>query len=226
MNMTSILNFKLGEFRKKRLKKEFLKRGLILCEGETEEQYFKGLTNKEEYRRKFAAISVEIYKPKDHSPRGLVTEAKNKIKANKKDDPYDFVWIVFDLDGHENIPDTFEQALTSKPNIRIGLTARCFEYFVLLHFVRTTKAFTKCDDIVKEVKTHLPDYQKAANIFEILEPYKKTGLANSKWLMGRNQPDIDNGSRIYELSAYSNIHELVDELMGLVTPPEIKTAKD
>jgi len=220
--MTSTLNSKMGKFRKARPKKEFLKRGLILCEGETEEKYFKGLTTKDEYRRQFAAINVEIYKPKDHSPRGLVTEAKNKIKANKKDDPYDFVWIVFDLDGHENVPDTFEQALTSKPEIKIAFTARCFEYFVLLHFVRTTKAFTKCDDIIKEIKTHLPDYQKATDIFDTLEPYKETGLANSEWLMARNQPDMDNGSRIYELSAYSNIHELVNELLGMIKVPEVK----
>jgi len=31
--------------------------------------------------------------------------------ANKKYDPYDFVWIVFDRDGHENVSDTFEHAL-------------------------------------------------------------------------------------------------------------------
>jgi hypothetical protein len=214
----------MGAFRKTRPKKEFLKRGLILCEGETEEKYFKGLITKEEYRRQFAAINVEIYKPKDHSPRGLVTEAKNKIKVNKKDDPYDFAWIVFDLDGHENVPDTFEQALTSKTEIKIAFTARCFEYFVLLHFARTTKAFSKCDDIIKEVKAHLPDYQKATDIFDALEPYRKAGLANSEWLMARNQPDIDNGSRIYELSAYSNIHVLVNELMGMIKVPEATAA--
>jgi len=220
--MTSTLNSKMGKFRKARPKKEFLKRGLILCEGETEEKYFKGLTTKEEYRRQFAAINVEIYKPKEHSPRGLVTEAKSKIKANKKDDPYDFVWIVFDLDGHENVPDTFEQALKAKPDVRIAFTARCFEYFVLLHFVKTTKAFAKCDDIIKEVKVHLPDYQKATDIFKILEPYTETGLANSEWLMTQNQPDIDNGSRIYQLSAYSNIHELVNELLGMIKSLENK----
>jgi len=129
---------------------------------------------------------------------------------------------VFDLDGHENVPDTFEQALSSKPLIRIAFTVRCFEYYVLLHFVRTTKAFSKCDDIIKEVKKHLPDYQKAADVFATLEPYMQTGLANSEWLMARNQPDLDKGSREYQLSAYSNVHELVAELLDMTTAPKAK----
>jgi len=215
----------MGKFRKPRPKITFLKRGLIICEGQTEELYFKGLISKEEHRRQFAAINVEIYKPKDHSPRGLVTAAKSKIKANKKDNPYDFVWIVFDKDGHANVPDTFEQALNSKPEIRVAFTAHCFEYFVLLHFVRTTKAFTKCDDIIGEVKTHLPDYQKATDIFTTLVPYMQTGLANSEWSLERNQADIDAVKRPYQLSAYSNIHKLVNYLLDLIKPPAKKAIK-
>ena len=209
----------MARFREARAKIQIRKRGLILCEGQTEERYFKGLVTKEEYRRLFAAISVDIYKPKDHSPRGLVTEAKNRIKAAQRIDPYDFVWIVFDKDGHANVADTFEQALQSKQEIRIAFTAHCFEYFVLLHFVRTTKAFGKCDDIVSEVRTHLPDYQKATDVFATLAPYAATGMANSEWSMSRNQPDIDDGKRPYELSAYSNIHELVDYLTEEIGKP-------
>lgn len=208
----------MEKFRRAKPKITFLKRGLIICEGRTEELYFKGLITKEEYRRKFAAIDVEIYKPKDHSPRGLVTEAKNKIKANKKDNPYDFVWIVFDRDGHANVPDTFEQALNSKPEIRIAFTAHCFEYFVLLHFVRTTKAFTKCDDIIADVKLYLPDYQKATNIFTVLLPFMSVGLANSEWSLERNLPDLSSGKRPYQLSSYSNIHQLINELLEMIKP--------
>lgn len=39
--------------RGKRNKVIFNKRGLILCEGETEENYFRGLISQEKYRRKF-----------------------------------------------------------------------------------------------------------------------------------------------------------------------------
>jgi hypothetical protein len=77
--------------------RNLLKRGLILCEGETEENYFKGLVNDDKHRDKFASISVDIYKPKDHSPTGLVEEAKERIKrARRERNEYDFIWIVFD----------------------------------------------------------------------------------------------------------------------------------
>ena len=206
----------MANFRKARQKVNFFKRGLIICEGQTEELYFKGLVTKEEYRRKFAAISVDIYKPKDHSPRGLISEAKRRIKDAQKVDPFDFVWIVFDKDGHANVADTFEQSLTSKPKINIAFTAHCFEYFVLLHFVRTTKSFSKCDDIISEVKNHLPDYQKATNIFATLGPLMQNGLANSEWALKSNRADLEAGRRPYELSAYSNIHELVNYLLSLI----------
>jgi hypothetical protein len=141
------------------------------------------------------------------------------MKASKKDDPYDFVWIVFDLDGHENIPDTFEQALNSKPEIRIGFTAKCFEYYVLLHFVKTTKAFNNCDDVITAVKEYLPDYQKATHqVFDTLAEFQETGITNSEWLMARNQPDLENGARPYDLASFSNIHELVKYLLSLVRP--------
>jgi len=207
----------MSKFRSNRQKIQILKRGLILCEGQTEEMYFKGLITQDKYRRDFGAVSVEIYKPKDHSPKGLVTEAKNRIKAAKKDDAFDFVWIVFDHDGHENIPDTFEQALHSKPPIHIAFTMKCFEYFVLLHFTKTTKAFNKCDDVITAVKAYIPDYQKASNnIFTTLAAHHETGMANSAWSLERNKPDIDAGSKPYELSSYSNIHELVGYLISLV----------
>src|SRR5476651_1591419 len=127
---------------KKNLNITLGKRGLILCEGHTEENYFKGLTTQAEYRRKFAAIGVEIYKPKNHSPVGLIQEAKSRIKAAIRErNPYQFVWVVFDRDGHENIPQAFSDANDLNPPIRIAFSITCFEFFVLLHYKKTTKSF-------------------------------------------------------------------------------------
>lgn len=200
----------MANFRRYRPQKVFSKRGLILCEGETEENYFKGFVTKDSNKRKFSAISVEIYKPKDHSPKGLVSEAKNRIKqAIKEKSPYDFVWVVFDRDGHQNIQAAFHEARTFKYSIKIGFTITCFEYFVLLHFIKSTKAYPDCDGVVKELKKYIPEYEKASNLYKTLEPYKDIGFENSKWALAQNQNDLDLGVQIYELSSYSNIHELM-----------------
>jgi hypothetical protein len=208
----------MARFRGERKKVVFAKRGLILCEGETEENYFKGLITQEKHRRKFQSINVDIYKPKDHSPVGLVNHAKEKIRdAKREKNPFDFVWVLFDKDGHAKIPDAFEIARSTNPKIEIAFAIPCFEYFVLLHFEKTTKPFVKCDDVISYIKSKsLPDYEKATNIFNVLLPYMTTGIENSKWLIDQNRIDTDSGKKVYELSAHSNIHELVEYLFSLL----------
>ena len=206
------------KYRNERKVITFSKRGLILCEGETEENYFKGLISQEKYRRKFQSINVSIYKPKNHSPVGLVTLAKEKIsEAKKEKNPYDFVWVLFDKDGHAKIPDAFEIARESKPEINIAFAIPCFEYFVLLHFEKSTKPFIKCDDVISQIKSKwLPEYEKATNVFNVLLQYKDAGINNSRWLIEQNKTDIECGKKIYQLSAYSNIHTLVEYLYTLI----------
>lgn len=207
-----------GIFRGKREIVISNKRGLILCEGETEENYFKGLVTQDKYRRQFSSINVDIFKPKDHSPLGLINKAKEKIREAKLEkNPYDFVWVVFDKDGHANVADAFEIARASKPEIQIAFTIPCFEYFVLLHFEKTSKPFKKCDDVISQIKrNHIPDYEKASNIFKLLEENLKVGINNSKWIVNKFQEELDNGERVYNLSAYSNIHDLVLFLYSLL----------
>lgn len=207
----------MAKFRGSRNKIVFNKRGLILCEGETEENYFKGLITQEKYRRKFQSINVNIYKPKDHSPAGMVRKAMDMIKEAKRDkNPYNFVWVIFDKDGHVKIPEAFELARVSKPVIKIAFTIPCFEFFVLLHFVKTTKPFKKCDSVISQIKKKwIPDYEKASNIFEVLLPYKETGIKNGKWVVEQFDSETNSGKRVYELSAHSNIHDLVEFLDSL-----------
>jgi hypothetical protein len=208
-----------SKYRKSKIKFSALKRGLILCEGETEEKYFRGLVSQEKHRRKFSSIDVGIYKPKDNSPQGLVNRVKEKIREAKREkNKFDFVWVVFDKDGHTKIPEAFENARVSNPVIKIAFTIPCFEYFILLHFEKTTKPFRKCDDVISKIKSkgHIPNYEKATNIFDILLPHMAAGLANSEWVVDRFRGDLELGEKIYNLSAYSNVHELVHFLYSLI----------
>jgi hypothetical protein len=208
----------MGRYREHRKVVVFNKRGLILCEGETEENYFNGLIYQPKYKRKFQSISLRVFKPKNHSPYGMVKEAKRMIGIAKSEkNPYDFVWVMFDKDGHAKIPEAFELARTSPTEINIAFTIPCFEYFVLLHFDKTTKPFTKCDDVIHQIKKNwLPNYEKATNIFDILLPKKNDGLAHSEWVVNQFNEEIQSGKRIYELSSYSNIHDLVNFLYTFI----------
>jgi hypothetical protein len=192
------------------------KKGLILCEGETETNYFKGLTTQEKYKRKFSGVGVEVYKPKNHSPMGLVNEAKKRIREAKKEKaPFDFVWIVFDKDGHQNIPQAFSDAKDISPNINVAFSVTCFEYFILMHFVKTTKSFAKCDDVITVLKKHLPEYEKSRNLFADLKSHQGIALENCEWLDKRCDVDIKNGKKLYELYSYTDVHKLIYALDNL-----------
>jgi hypothetical protein len=208
----------MTRYRDSRKKVVFNKRGLILCEGETEENYFKGLISQEKYRRKFQSIDVNIHKPKDHSPFGMVKRAKEMIRIAKQErNAYNFVWVLFDRDGHANIPDAFDLARKTNPVINIAYTKPCFEFFVILHFCKTTKSYSKCDKVISDIKKKwLPDYEKASNIFKILLPVKDAGMDNGDWVIQQFKMETDAGKRVYELSAYSNVHILVKYLYTLI----------
>ena len=204
--------------RKSNNKVELRPRGLILCEGETEVRYFTDFLTLEKHRRKFTAIDVKAYKPKNHSPVGLVHKAKqHKKEAKDLKSNLEFVWVVFDRDGHENIPQAFDEARTCKPPVKIAFSVPCFEYYVLLHFERTTKSYTSCQELAKKVKDYLPAYDKNKDFKLFYELYDKREVAaeNAKKCLEHFRPDLEDGRQVYELSAYTNVHELTDFLCAL-----------
>jgi hypothetical protein len=190
------------------------KRLLLLCEDEKSSKlYFESFKRDEKLKRKLSSIDIEVVHPKDHSPVGLVNEAKVKKKKAKRDrNPYDEVWIVLDKDGHANI----DQALiTARDNkISVALSVMCFEYWILLHFEKKKKPFTKCDDIIAYIKKeHFNDYDKSTNAYSSLKDKIETAIENGVWLMNQNENDINRGLKIYELSAYTDVHILVEKLL-------------
>ncbi|HRA72921.1 MAG TPA: RloB family protein, partial [Flavobacterium sp.] len=158
-------------------------------------------------------VDIEVVHPKDHSPVGLVNEAKEKKKKAKRDrNPYNEVWIVLDKDGHANL----DQALiTARDNkISVALSIMCFEYWILLHFERTRKPFAKCDDIIGYIKKeHFEHYEKNINAYTSLKDKIDTALEHAIWLMNQNQNDLDRGVKINDLSAYTDVHILVQKLI-------------
>ncbi|MBZ9729409.1 RloB family protein [Salegentibacter sp. JZCK2] len=189
------------------------KRILILCEDKKSSLlYLDSFKKDEKTKRDLAAVDIEIYQPRDFSPVGLVTEAKERRKKAKRDrNPYDEVWIVLDKDGHANLDRAVDMAYTSK--IKVALSVICFEYWVLLHFEKTTIGFKKCDDVISYIKkNHLADYEKSTNCFLELKDKIGTAIKNGDWLDNQVENDLARGTKPYDLSAYTNMHKLVRKL--------------
>jgi len=191
------------------------KRMLIVCEDiKSSKLYFESFKRDEELKRKLSSINIEVVHPKDHSPVGLVKEAKAKVKKAKRNrNPYNEIWIVLDKDEHANLDEALITAQDNK--FKVALSIVCFEYWILLHFEQKKKYFSKCDDIIKYiVKNHFPDYRKKANCYIKLRDKLDTAIQNGIWLCKQNKIDIDRGIKIHQLSSYTNVHELVEILLN------------
>lgn len=189
---------------------------LILTEGETEIIYLTSYKTDAENRRRLSGVGIEIYKPKDHSPLGLLTEAKKRIKEAKRDGmPYEKVWLVFDRDGHANIHATFNEKNAIK-EIEIAFSVVCFEFWILLHFEKTTRLFSDCDSIGSYIRhKHFEEYEKSSNNYHQLKDKIDTALENALWLHKQNETDLQNGSKPYHLQAYTSVNELIEYLKNI-----------
>jgi len=187
------------------------KRHLILCEGDSEVRYFISYRIDDENRERLRGLEIQIFRPVNHSPIGLVKEAKKLIKEAKKDKaPYESVWVVFDRNGHANIPSAFEEARTSNPPINVIFSVVCFEYWILLHFEKRKIFFANGDAIVHHLKQKFIDnYAKAQLGYNHLKDKFDIAIENAQWLHQQNQNDLQNGSRKYELDAYTDIDLLM-----------------
>lgn len=192
----------------------FSKRLLIVCEdGKSSKLYFEAFKRDEKLKRDLASVSVEVVHPKDHSPVGLVKEAKLKAQKAKRDrNPYNEIWIVLDKDHHANMDKAFDMAYANK--YKIALSVICFEYWVLLHFEKTTHDFSNCDEIINHIrKHHFPEYLKKVNAYYDLKDNVNNAIENGEWIVKQNKTDIERGQKLYELSAYTDVHLLVERLI-------------
>ena len=73
-------------------------------------------------------------------------------------------------------------------------------FWILLHFERTRKPFTKCDNIIGYIKKeHFESYEKNINAYTSLKDKIDTALEHAKWSMKQNQNDLDRGVKINDL---------------------------
>lgn len=142
-------------------------RVLIVCEGKkTEPYYFTALV----IDLGLNSANVKVDGESESSPRSVVEYAKDfykkDLKINGKDDGFDRVYCVFDQDSHSTYKEAISSIETATPKgVFFAITSvPCFEFWLLLHFKQTTKAFIRsathspCDNVIHESKAYLPNY--------------------------------------------------------------------
>ncbi len=137
---------------------------LIMVEGEaTEPAYLEAVRAR--LKRRAAAVLVQHGRHTD--PVGMVREAiklRDAHAAKPNSEPYDRVWVVFDRETQnhprrEQVPAAL--ALAEANDIQVALSIPSIEFWLLLHFDYTTKAFEGCAAIKKALKKFIKDYEKS-----------------------------------------------------------------
>ena len=176
---------------------------LILCEGETEQEYF------EAARIHYGLKTTEIVLAENtvgSAPVSVVQCAEDKCAERGG---YDKVFCVFDRDGHESFDRARAQlkALASRKRsplpVEEAISVPCFELWVLLHFERTDRPFHRCADVIHRIRDqHMPSYKKAdAAVARQLIARVEDALRHADWLEGRAENN--------HYDPYTSIHHVL-----------------
>ncbi len=206
------------ELRRQMAQRDPYDRVLIVCEGsKTEPNYLRDLRD----CLKLVSANIEIVGSCGSSPISVYEYAKLRYRdENKKANPYDRVFCVFDKDTHGATYDQAQAKIRScRPSgVFIAITSiPCFEYFLLLHFKYTTKPFiakggkSVCDCVVQDLRQHIPDYKKGnEGLFEATYDKLETALGRCKKAKSDAQKaGTDNPTTL--------MHELIEYLKKLAT---------
>jgi hypothetical protein len=191
---------------------------LIICEGEkTEPIYFHYL--KQELRLSSAEIQI-IGKDCGSAAKSVVECATQCIKKSH-DLPFDNVWCLIDTESplQPTLNDAYNRAVSYKPprglqtKLRIILSNPKFEFWYVLHFIKTSQTFVKGNDVEDWLKKYLPKYKKSDKTIP-KQIYDKTGIAiqNSELVLKekhRNSNDLRN------CNSSTHVHQKVEHLFKI-----------
>ncbi|GEC73526.1 RloB-like protein [Flavobacterium flevense] len=178
---------------------------LILCEGKTEENYFTAM--KEDFRLP-KTIGVSVLQSNKVDCKGVVEEAIKKAKR----EGIEKIFVVFDHDNQPKRDEAFKLAIDK--NITVIFSSICFEFWYLLHFKNSTKAFVSEAELEKELKkcARMENYEKNDfKHYSILKDKITTAKSNAENV--RLSVVANNyGVEVFNLNPYSNVCELVQFL--------------
>jgi hypothetical protein len=188
------------------------KRVLILCEGYTEYIYFEAL--KSDRKNKLYSVEIDLIDSKKNTNKELVEEAKEfKKKADREKNPYQKICVVVDKDGYTKHPEAFDTAHANK--IDICFSNVCFEIWFLFHFTKSTKQYLKCEEVIKDLKKYIPNYDKSENSYDHLLGSRCEAIENAESVRNSHSTDIDRGVKVYNLNPYTDMDKLIKYLLNI-----------
>lgn len=193
---------------------------LIVTEArETEPNYFRGLRANETVSDQFA---VTVTSSKGKAPLKTVRKAiSDNEKQERRDEAYDEVWCILDVEGPKNRgPIGKAIKLAGENGVSLCLSNPCFEIWLLLHFVKESRAYASGRQVVDRLKKPWKDHcqkpykKNDDSIYDSVADLTETAIENARWVREKhhgatkNTADCNSSTEIYRLVEY------------LINPPE------
>jgi hypothetical protein len=198
-----------GSFRRTPGQRKPREISLIVCEGESEQMYFRSVS------QQFGLTNAEVVIP-GNAGSAPISVVDHAIERANEQGGYDHIFCVFDRDGHESFHRARQKlrgvAGRSKRPLPIQeiVSVPCFEVWVLMHFIQSDASFNECSGVIERIRdNYLPDYEKAdLEIIKILLTRMDTAVTNAVWLAGRPELADENPS--------TAVHKLVQHLKNII----------
>ena len=191
----------------------------FVVDGECEFWYIQML------KRNERSINVDL-KPEIPQKKKLADQFKKVVELS---DDYDKVfWIIdFDVIGRETrtakkraktalqeLEEYCNEINKSHENIIVIINNPSLEYWILLHFETTSRYYATCEEVIKQLKKHLSEYEKSQiyytkqdnDIYLRLKPQLPKAITNAEKLDRFDFHNPDSG--MSEMQLFFNTDQI------------------
>lgn len=180
----------------------------IVGEGETEWFYFSNMRQHEKFSFK---VAPDLPKHSDY--KSIIETARNK-----RDEGYDLVFCVLDLDRiitndtEEKGYNLEKSKLKANKGIEFIESMPCIELWFLLHFLKnySSKIYLDYNQVSIPLKNYIPDYEKTAKflkpirLYEYLNKYGNFDMAN-KFAIRLEEEKKDSDNPLFNFTQINNL---------------------
>ena len=153
---------------------------LIIAEGKnvTESQYFKS------FQKQHSGFNIQMLTPGNITdPAGMQRKILQYWKDKGLDEKQgDIAFIVLDLDCSAGKAQLIKKLAKRNDITKFVVSNPCFEVWFLLHFRYSTHAYASSAEAVRDLKKHIPGYEKNIHVAPIIADNLETAMDNAKKL--------------------------------------------
>lgn len=115
-------------------------------------------------------------------PESMLKAIEDYWKRNElSEENGDIAFVVLDLDCDEKKAHLINK-LSAKTNAHFVVSNPCFEIWFLLHFKYTTHAYLNSQELIRDIKAFIPNYEKNMDVEPILHENAGIALKNAERL--------------------------------------------